>query len=80
MRLEEDFCRASNRLADYREKMGFIPGVRVQCVMRHSSPKFGVIADYGKRWYDVRASEVPILYDDGGYQRWWISDLLIQPS
>lgn len=76
-RIQLDYFKACNRLNRYRQKTGLNPGVRVLCKFRDDPPKKGVIAPYGRDWYDVTTECVPILLDNGRRQPWALGDLTI---
>jgi hypothetical protein len=75
--LEEAYAKASNALTDYRRRHGLEPGAKVQAQYRDNPPKTGTIAPYGSYWRSVGHHSVPVLYDDGGWQPWSLSNLTV---
>ncbi len=78
--LEQDYCKASNALTDYRDRHGFTPGVRVRCQYQKDAPKLGRIAPYGNDWAGRGGLDIPIRFDNGRLQPWSVSNLTIIPD
>jgi hypothetical protein len=78
--LEEDYYKAANALTDYRRSFGLEPGTRVRAKYQNGTPKLGVIAPFGSHWEFAEPNEVPVLLDDGGWQRWSMAHLEVIPD